>query len=308
MIGEIWVRGSSVTDGYWNRADENDQRFHARLADGRDGFCRTGDLGFLHNGDLFVTGRLKDLIIIGGRNLFPQDIEETVTQLMGSSAGNCAAFAIDAGRGEALAIIMELPRHSDDATFPDLVRSIRRVVIEVHEVDPRHVLLVRQATIPLTSSGKVQRSRCRERFEGGEFKCLHRYDRHSGSSQTPIPIPDLPSNLKPEDRCDTQSAIESWMVEWLIARGGVPPNDVDLERPFAEYGLDSMTAVEMSGEIEDWSGVELTPIVAWNHPTVSRLSGYITDRLLGEQETSSISPSAPSIESLLSEIEQLSEE
>ena len=88
------------------------------------------------------------------------------------------------------------------------------------------------------------------------------------------------------------------MVEWLIARGGVPPNDVDLERPFAEYGLDSMTAVEMSGEIEDWSGVELTPVVAWNHPTVSRLSGYITDRLLSDQRPSDPLAGAQSVKPL----------
>ena len=308
VIGEIWLRGSSVTDGYWNRADENNQRFHAMLEDGRSGFCRTGDLGFIHDGALFVTGRLKDLIIIGGRNLFPQDIEETVRQVMGPRSGKCAAFPVDAGRGEALVIVAELPRQSDPATYPDLVRTIRRVVIESHEVDPRHVLLVRQATVPLTSSGKVQRRRCRERFDANDFKCLHRYDRHSGSSQTPIPIPELPSNPGPEHRTSTQSAIESWMVEWLIARGGVAPEDVDLERPFAEYGLDSMTAVEMSGEIEDWSGVELTPIVAWNHPTVTRLSGYITDQLLSERDDRTSGSSNPSIEDLLTEIEQLSDE
>jgi acyl carrier protein len=98
------------------------------------------------------------------------------------------------------------------------------------------------------------------------------------------------------------------MVEWLIARGGVAPEDVDLERPFAEYGLDSMTAVEMSGEIEDWSGVELTPIVAWNHPSVTRLSGYITDQLLSDRDDHSSGSSNPSIEDLLTEIEQMSDE
>lgn len=92
VIGEIWLRGSSVTDGYWNRDEENSKKFHATLADGRDRFCRTGDLGFIHDGDLFVTGRLKDLIIIGGRNLFPQDIEETILQLIGNGAGKCMRF------------------------------------------------------------------------------------------------------------------------------------------------------------------------------------------------------------------------
>jgi acyl carrier protein len=98
------------------------------------------------------------------------------------------------------------------------------------------------------------------------------------------------------------------MVEWLISRGGVSPGDVDLERPFAEYGLDSMTAVEMSGEIEDWSGIELTPMVAWNHPTVARLSGYITDQLLGECRNRPAAANSDPLEHLLAEIEQMSDE
>lgn len=306
-VGEIWLRGPGVTDGYWNRSEENEQRFQARLADGRHGFCRTGDLGFVHDGDLYITGRLKDLIIIGGRNLFPQDIEETVRSVLGSNAGKSAAFAVDGGRGESLAIVAELPRQFDEARLPELVRDVRREVIEVHEVDPRHVLLVRQATIPLTSSGKIQRNRCREQMEADEIKCRHRYDRNSASSQAPILIPNLPSEMRPEERPRTQSSIESWIVEWLIARGGVAPGDVDLERPFAEYGLDSMTAVEMSGEIEDWSGVALNPVVAWNYPTVSRLSGYITDQLFGENGHDGSSAREQSIESLLGEIEQMSD-
>ena len=105
-------------------------------------------------------------------------------------------------------------------------------------------------------------------------------------------------------------AIESWMTEWLIVRGGVDPNDIDLEKPFADYGLDSMSAVEMSGEIEDWSGVELTPVVAWNHPTVSRMSSFIVDRLFADGHTlkrrNEVSPAE--LESLLDEIEQLSDD
>jgi acyl carrier protein len=242
---------------------------------------------------------LKDLVIIGGRNLFPQDIEETITQSLLGSLVKCAAFSVDAGRGEALAIVAELPRQSQEATYPDLVRAIRRVVIEVHEVDPRHVLLVRQASIPLTSSGKVQRSRCRQLFDSDDFKCRHRYDRSSASQQTPIPIPVLPDNPQAADRPVTQAAIESWMVEWLIARGGVAPHEIDVKRPFAEYGLDSMTAVEMSGEIEDWSGVELTPVVAWKHPTVSSLTGYITDQLFAEHSEASHATGGAAMGSLL---------
>ncbi len=310
VVGEIWLRGASITDGYWNREAENKERFNVVLSDGRTGFCRTGDLGFLHEGRLFVTGRLKDVIILGGRNLFPQDIEATVGEAVGSEGGQFAAFAVEGQRSEALAIVAELPRRIDESKLADLARTIRRMVIEVHEVDPRHILLVRQATIPLTSSGKIQRRRCRELFDAEQIKTKFRYDRASAGEQSPIAIPELPAVPTPHDREPMIRAVESWMTEWLVARAGVQPSDVDPERPFADYGLDSMTAVEMSGDIEDWSGVELTPVVSWNHPSVSRLSSFIVDQLTGVGEGSKDNPdvSSAELENLLDEIEQLSDD
>ena len=286
LVGEIWLRGSSITAGYWNRPEENKSRFDALVNGGESGYCRTGDLGFTMDGNLYVTGRLKDVIIIGGRNLFPQDIETTVRDEVGKNAGQCVAFAVEGVRSEALAIIAELPRKFDESACNDLVRSIRRVVIEEHEVDPRHVWLVRQATVPLTSSGKVQRNKCRERFDAGEIRTKHRYDRASASTQSPIPIPKIPVSPVAADRDSMIVAVESWMADWLVARAGVVPAEVDFDQPFADFGLDSMTAVEMSGEIEDWSGVGLTPIVAWNHPTVHLLSVFIVDELIGSEENS----------------------
>ena len=284
-VGEVWLRGDSVSRGYWNRELENETRFNATTADGQTGFFRTGDCGFLHRGKLFVTGREKDMIVVRGRNLFPQDIEATVRETVGAEAGLCAAFAVDGARSEALALIAELPRRVDESTLPGLVRSIRRTVIDVHEVDPRHVILVRPATIPLTSSGKIQRRRCRELFRDEAIKAKYRYDRASGSEQTPIPIPLLPDRPSRSDRRPMIETIEAWMAQWLVVRAGVDPDLIDLETPLAEFGLDSMTAVELSGEVEDWSGVELTPAVAWDHPTIARMSRFITEQLVDDGVT-----------------------
>ena len=325
QVGEIWLRGNGVTSGYWNRDEENASQFHATTTDGRTGFCRTGDLGFMHDGELYVTGRIKDVVILRGRNLFPQDIEATVRETVGAGAGQCAAFSVDAVRGEALAIIAELPRRRDQSGLEELIRAIRRSVIEVHEVDPRHVLLTRQATVPLTSSGKVQRSRCRELFDAGQIKTKHRYERASGSAQVPLDMPHVPPSPTEADRDSLRQTTESWMTTWLVARAGVAPSEIDLEKPFADYGLDSMTAVEMSGEIEDWSGARLTPIVAWNYPTVTRLSEYIVDQIMGaaspppnqlqesEVETNPSENESQDVadldlEGLLDEIENLSED
>ncbi|WP_235908626.1 AMP-binding protein [Roseiconus nitratireducens] len=306
-IGEIWIRGGGVATGYWSQTDaeESDEesegplakrQFDATLSDGRSGFFRSGDLGFFHEGELFISGRLKDIIILRGRNLFPQDIESTVVDFVrtvtqaGSGDGQtarhsgiAAAFSVAGGRSEALAIIAELPRSREHLDLPDLARQIRRNVIEVHEVDPQHIWLVRAASIPVTTSGKVRRSSCRDQFLNDSVRTSYRYDRSSFSEQAPIAFPGLPERPRESDRSEVRQAVENWMSNWLIARGGVAPTELSLEKPFTDYGLDSMAAVELSGEAEDWTGVALTPEVAWNNPTVASLSEYIASTYISDR-------------------------
>lgn len=278
-IGEIWLRGAGVTGGYWNREEESREWFDAELLGRGCGFLRTGDLGFIHQGELYVTGRRKDVIIVRGKNHFPQDIEATVRQTLGAEAGQVAAFAVEGPRSEALALVAEVPRRVPAPEFPEMVRDIRRAVIETHEVDPRHVLLVRQATVPLTSSGKVQRGECRERFRRDTIPHKYRFDRVSAGEQTPIAMPPLSVSTGGRDPGRIAATVECWLGEWLVARAGVSPDDLAADKEFKDYGLDSMTAVELSGELEDWSGVELTPIVAMEHPSMRAMSRYIAGQL-----------------------------
>ena len=281
-IGEIWLRGRSIAAGYWNQPSGEDSPFGVSLANdaGAGDFLRTGDLGFLHDGELYVTGRLKDVVILRGRNHYPQDIEATVQEVVGPRAGQAAAFAVDSPRGEALAIIAEVDRHLSAKQLAELVPVIRRSVIEQHEVDPRHVLLTRPATIPLTSSGKVQRYNCRQMFNSQAVHTLFAWHRGGGAEATPLPMPALPAEPTVADRPFITETISAWLLEWMVARGGVLPADVAADKPFAEFGLDSLTTVELSGEIEDWAGVQLDPLTAWNHPTPAALAGYIAEEIL----------------------------
>ena len=194
-IGEIWVSGPSVTQGYWNRPEETKRIFNAYLADTGEGpFLRTGDLGFLRDGELFVTGRLKDLIIIGGRNLYPNDIELTVEQSHAAvRSGCCVAFSVDVTDDERLIVAAEVERryqperrqlngesrddsHGDQpngrtpADLDAVVRAIRRAVAEEHDVRVHAVVLLRAGSIPKTPSGKVQRRVCEARFRDGTLE------------------------------------------------------------------------------------------------------------------------------------------
>jgi acyl-CoA synthetase (AMP-forming)/AMP-acid ligase II len=170
-IGEIWVAGPTVAGGYWNRPEETQEVFHARLAEHGDGhYLRTGDLGFLRNGELFVTGRFKDLIIVRGRNHYPQDIEHTVAGVSPAiRPGTCAAFSVDSGTEEKLVLILEMPRPRPER-LDVLAGDIRQAVVGAHELHVSTIVLVRPGAIPRTSSGKARRLACRERYMSGALE------------------------------------------------------------------------------------------------------------------------------------------
>jgi acyl-CoA synthetase (AMP-forming)/AMP-acid ligase II len=169
-VGEIWVDSPSVGLGYWNNPGATQETFHAKLADSTSGtYLRTGDLGFLHEGELFVTGRLKDLIIVRGVNRYPQDIELTVEQSSNHlQAGAVGCFSVDLTGRERLIIVSEVER-ARLKDWSDVVQAIRKNVTMEHDLPPDGVVLVRFGSIPKTSSGKIQRHACRDNFLNGSL-------------------------------------------------------------------------------------------------------------------------------------------
>jgi acyl-CoA synthetase (AMP-forming)/AMP-acid ligase II/acyl carrier protein len=315
-VGEILIQGPSVAGGYWNRAEETDDEFGASVAGYEGRFLRTGDLGFMHDGELYVTGRLKDVIIIRGRNHYPQDIEQSAEAahpalLMG------AAFALENASlenssAERLVIVNQVDRQFRDADWAQVTQAIRRAVVEHHEIDPHAVVLIRQTSLPITSSGKVQRSLCRDQYLAGELKVVHSWTNpatnnpaasgaaaangqavrlHAGgvswSAQNgakPLRNGASRRRRRPVGSVELDRAterIEAWMLDWLMTRLGLSAQDVSRDRPFAEYGVDSLTAVEMSHELEQQFSVPLPPIVAWNYPTPAALARFLAEETLG---------------------------
>jgi acyl-CoA synthetase (AMP-forming)/AMP-acid ligase II len=168
-VGEVWVAGPSVAQGYWERPEETAAVFGGHLADSGEGpYLRTGDLGFIQDGELFLTGRLKDLIVLRGRNHYPQDIEETVQAVHpGLRAGAGAAFEIIREGRPALVVVQEVDRLYRREDLSQVIGDVRQAVAERHEVQVHDVQLLEYGSIPRTSSGKVQRHRCRIGYEQG---------------------------------------------------------------------------------------------------------------------------------------------
>lgn len=183
-VGEIWFSGPGVAQGYWNRPEETKQIFQAYLTDTQAGpFLRTGDLGFLKDGELFITGRIKDLIIIDGTNHYPQDIElsvENTHPLL--RPGCCAAFSINTNDKEQLVIVAEVerPKSSPPSVTPSpasldtkaIIKAIRSTVAAEHGIQVYQVVLIKAGTIAKTSSGKIQRYSCRASFFAGNLEVV----------------------------------------------------------------------------------------------------------------------------------------
>ena len=243
-VGEIWVSGPSVARGYYNRIEETRRTFQAYLADtGQGPFLRTGDLGFIKDGELFVTGRIKDLIIIRGQNYYPQDIEATLQN--SSSAlrkGSGAAFSIEVDGRQRLVIVQEVKGRRPQ-TPNAIIESIRQAVSEEHQLPPYSICLIPEGSIPRTSSGKIRRRECRTDFLDDKLKILAKW-------QESVTCESQDSDIFPDALPTDVAAMEKWLVSLLAAKLGVSAGAIDVSRSIPGYGLDSLAIIELMHSIE----------------------------------------------------------
>lgn len=206
-VGEIWVSGPSVAGGYWKRDDLNEETFQARLDDGRGPFLRTGDLGFLRDGELFVTGRLKDLLIFRGVNHYPQDIEHTAHSAH-EHVQHCQGAAVTIGEegNEQLVLVQETVRRRD-LDFPAIIEAIRKKVSSTHELPVAAIVLIKTRSIPKTSSGKIQRHACHDGFLAGTLAAQATWSAKTGKVEI------IPSLRRRRDDADTSADIAEWVEE-----------------------------------------------------------------------------------------------
>jgi natural product biosynthesis luciferase-like monooxygenase protein/amino acid adenylation domain-containing protein len=311
-IGEIWVRSPNVALGYWGKAQETMETFQAFLQDNLEGpFLRTGDLGFCLEEELYVTGRLKDVIIIRGRNLYPQDIEQVVEKshpLL--RQGCCAVFGVESGQArrdsalrlpgdkpqplqvptsEQLVVVQEVGRHYDDVGVHEAIQTIRQAVLSEFDVEVAAIELLRAGTIFKTSSGKIQRSACRESFLKGELNAVYRWKRaeephplfvwqkkrdEAEAEQAQSTVPTVSGFGRQALTPKVQEIVE-WLVRHIAQRAQIDPRIVDLHAPFVQFGLNSLEAVDLSGELEQWLGRSLSPTLIYDYPSIDALACHL---------------------------------
>jgi natural product biosynthesis luciferase-like monooxygenase protein len=258
-VGEIWVAGPSVAAGYWGREDETKKTFGAHLAAGAGPFLRTGDLGFLHDGQLFVVGRSKDVVILRGSNYPPQDIEATVESSAGAIIPNAvAAFGQEVDGEERLVVVAEIDgragRRVDSA---EVAAAVRRAVSATHEITVHAVVLIEPRTIPKTTSGKIQRSACRSAYESGQLAVVLADVLGTGHADL-RPPPASPAAV-PERPVDP-SGIESELMSLVtrLFRRSTPPRFTATD-VLSAIGLDSVMAAELAAEVLHRYQTKLSP-------------------------------------------------
>jgi 1-acyl-sn-glycerol-3-phosphate acyltransferase len=302
-VGEIWVKSPSVAAGYWNNLEQTTKTFHAYLVDsGEASFLRTGDLGFILDEELFVTGRLKDVIIIRGRNHYPQDIEATVenSHPLIKKPNCCAAIAVEIAGEERLVIVVELERRYRQRShqpqdqvqndvevgygvdIEEVVGRIRSSVAHQHELQVYGVQLLKPGGIPKTSSGKIQRHACRDSYEAGTLDAIHGWLEENlniipqHSSEHVFRYSQVVSSCNQEYSAAT---IQTWLAARVAVELKVKADKIDTHQSLIQYGLDSVQLVSIVAALEDWLGCQLSPSLLEDYPQIDTLSQYLANKL-----------------------------
>ncbi len=297
-IGEIWIMGPSVSGSYFEQPEMTERTFRAFLSTGEGPYLRTGDLGFIKNGELFVTGRLKDLIIIRGRNYYPEDLEQSLSHADAAfRPGFCAAFSIDTEDREQLVVVQEVQPGRRNLDVEAAFETIRRIISTEHGLELFAIVLVKPGQMPKTSSGKTMRAACRSQYASGGFKVIAEWKFTNPSSFKPLPV----TLGHTKARKITADEAEIWLINRISERTELPSGDVQVTTPFLMLGLGSMEAVELAAELETWLGRRMSPTMIYNHPNIGALAKWLSQPLHDEKSDSALIANTLSLEMLPTE-------
>ncbi|WP_071187608.1 AMP-binding protein [Trichormus sp. NMC-1] len=275
QVGEIWVSGPSIAQGYWGRLEETQRTFGAYLTDNGEGpFLRTGDLGFLKDDELFITGRIKDLIVIRGSNHYPQDIELTAEQSHPSlRSGYSAVFSIDENEQERLVVVCEIERtHLRKLDADEVIRAIRKAVSKEHELEVYAVLLLKTGSIPKTSSGKIQRQACRTQFLNNQLDVVQEWKDKSKEQVINEGKSPMQNNLS----SIIKLGIQDWLISWIAKEKKLDIKEMDPNQSLTYYALSSLDSMNLHGDLETWLGYSIVPDWLWDSPSIDALAKQIS--------------------------------
>ena len=287
-IGEILIDSPSNGLGYWNRPEETAATFKTRISpDNGKNYVRSGDLGFMHDGELFVTGRLKDMIIVRGVNRYPQDIETTVEQCHPlTRSGGAAAFAVNRWDREHLVVVCEVERGRKSRDFSSVISAIRSTVTEEHDLPPDAIVLVRAHSVPKTSSGKVQRHACKNAFNHDNLLVIAEWvawkETAAKSEMAQVEDVDGIPMLAPSangmmvgDQSDVNPTVLAAVIKVVKQVGESRAKNINIDSNIVHLGLDSMERLDIAHTLELMFGGRIPEDVLQDVETVREVAEAI---------------------------------
>ncbi|MFZ6874495.1 amino acid adenylation domain-containing protein [Undibacterium sp. Di27W] len=284
QVGEIWINGPAVAGGYWNKPELNRDIFGACITsinineEDCKPYLRTGDMGFMHEGHLFVTGRLKDMLLFRGQCHYPNDIEVSSGRSHAAAVPESgAAFSITLGdeQTEHLVIVQEVLKQAG-VDYQHIVDTIRASVAEEHQLSSHAIVLIRKGTLPRTTSGKVRRAAVRQAYLDGSLPVLHQHVLDAQPITEASTNTDLLDTLRPLSLAQRHQHLRNWLANEAAAiLGTVTARAIHPEASLFNYGLDSMSAARLVASAAKSLGMSLPDNVIFDHPSLAELAVHL---------------------------------
>lgn len=272
QVGEVWIQGDCIATGYYNSTDGVDVTF-LQLENPTTGedeiWLRSGDLGFMHQSQLYITGRADDILIIDGKNYYPQDIEWIAQSQDGLIKNNCGAvFLVDDPRGGSrrIVLVQEIEKDVSSAQIDKLISLVHQSVLDEMQVFINEIVFIQTASIPRTSSGKIQRRLTKKSWLEGGLSIISSRSFVHGRKLESITV-------------DLRSSPKEWLAAWILNYQNLPNNQSELSAliKIGRIDLDSRGSAELVADLEASLGCSLSDTLIWDYPTIQRLSDYIME-------------------------------
>lgn len=280
-VGEIWVNSPSVANGYLNKPSYSKSVFQARIKYDESGtsYMRTGDLGFMQDNELFVTGRIKELIIVSGRNHYPQDIEWTLQSASTDFRKGCgAAFSVTEEGKEQLVIMQEVGQISEQADFRKLALDGVKAVSSRHGISPKTIVFIASGTLPKTSSGKIQRTEARKLFTSGNMVPKFVWEASTVAPKSTVSL-HRSLDLAEQAYTDWHHHLYQEMQAWVGDKLNMDPHHIDLGVPFSDLGVDSIEAIELVDTLQERIERTIPATELMRYPTVKSLIDHLAEEI-----------------------------
>ena len=305
QIGEIWIDGSTTGPGYWRNPEETARVFGARLADGEGPFMRTGDLGFMRDGVLHVSGRIKDVMLLHGQNFYPQDIEATARDAA-PEVVDAAAFTLADDMAERAVLIIEEPKRAVGDTA-SLLEAVRAAISATNGIDLDRIVLTRHRVLPKTSSGKIQRSKARDMLRDGSLpvQAEWRFDADAMMMEGDrFDAIGLVLELRRQNEFEQTQSIKNYLRHIFGELFGFNGDDLDRDEALMALGVTSLGLMRIKSRLESDFMIRIDPAMLWQECSCGDLASELHCRVLA----SPLWANAEAVERLAEEVAQMDDE